>query len=121
MKAPQTAVAVALLLCVFGLWWWLSVPFVPSDYAEARAIGDGARDFKELSDRFAQLARERGGVYAFEVLKQADLPPNTDLHLLGHIVGDELYKQEGLAGIAHCTQDFRNACSHSIVIGTLNE
>jgi hypothetical protein len=32
-----------------------------------------------------------------------------------------LYSQKGVDGIMVCTQDFRNACSHSIVIGALNE
>lgn len=87
----------------------------------ATTIVSGVDDFKELSDRFTALADERGAVYAFEVLKQAKFPPNTDLHLLGHVIGDELYKQKGAAGVADCTQDFRNACSHSIVIGALTE
>jgi hypothetical protein len=90
-------------------------------YAEAGSIGRNVSSFKELSARFASLARAKGAVYAFTVLQRAKLPPNTDLHLLGHVVGDELYKQKGVAGIADCTQDFRNACSHSIVIGALTE
>ncbi|MBI4133027.1 hypothetical protein HY478_00275 [Candidatus Uhrbacteria bacterium] len=84
-------------------------------------MGMGVASFKELQTRFENLAEEKGAVYAFEILKRASLPPNTDLHLLGHTVGDMLYKQKGIDGIADCTQDFRNACSHTIVIGTLNE
>jgi hypothetical protein len=40
---------------------------------------------------------------------------------LGHVVGDELYLERGIEGIEICTQEFRNACSHSIVIGALTE
>ena len=90
-------------------------------YAEADTIGKNVANFKELETRFQDLAKEKGGAYAYEVLKRAPLPPNTDLHLLGHAVGDVLYAQVGIDGIALCTQDFRNACSHSIVIGALNE
>lgn len=75
--------------------------------------------FSAIRAFFVSLAQKDGGVYAFEVLKRATLPPNTDLHLMGHAVGDELYKQDGLEGIKYCTQDFRNACSHSIVVGAL--
>lgn len=107
---------VALLAGALLLWWGLSLP-----YTEARSIGKNVKNFKELSGRFETLAKEKGGEYAFEVLRRAELPPNTDLHLLGHVVGDELYLQEGVDGITVCTQDFRNACSHSIVIGALNE
>jgi hypothetical protein len=92
-----------------------------ADYAEAETIAEGATDFKELSKRFQTLAEDKGGIYAYEVLKRANIPPNTDLHLLGHIVGDELYKQEGFGGMAYCTPDFRNACSHTIAVGALNE
>lgn len=94
---------------------------VVEPYAEAATIADNVAGFMELQDRFQSLAKEKGGVYAYEVLRRAVLPPNTDLHLLGHAIGDELYQEKGVDGIADCTQDFRNACSHSIVIGTLNE
>jgi hypothetical protein len=90
-------------------------------YAEAATIGSGVKDFEELKERFSMLAEEKGGAYAFEVLKRAQLLPNTDFHLLGHAIGDVLYKEKGVDGIALCTQDFRNSCSHSIVIGALNE
>jgi len=92
-----------------------------SQYSEADTIAKGVRTFEELSGRFETLAQEKGAPYAFEVLRRAQLPPNTDLHLLGHVVGDQLYLQQGIEGIALCTQDFRNACSHTIVIGVLGE
>lgn len=71
----------------------------------------------DIQNFFRNLAKNRGGEYAFDALKVAQVPPNTDIHLLGHAIGDILYKQEGLNGIKVCTQDFRNACSHSIVVG----
>lgn len=84
-------------------------------------LGTHHLSFVELSSYFQDLAKKRGAEYAFHVLKTASLPPDTDLHLLGHAVGDILYKQKGVDGIQVCTQDFRNACSHSIVIGLLTE
>ncbi len=90
-------------------------------YAEAQSIGRGVVSFSDLSERFVELAEHKGAPYAFSILLRADLPQNTDLHLLGHAVGDILYRQQGIGGIAACTQDFRNACSHSIVIGALTE
>lgn len=77
--------------------------------------------FGEIGKFFVQLAEEKGAVHAFEILKRAELPPNMDLHLLGHLVGDELYKQQGIEGMKYCTPDFRNACSHTVVIGALFE
>lgn len=111
-------VALACALIVTGAYF-VTHPRV--SFAEAGTIGKGAETFDILSNRFADLAREKGGLYAFQVLKIADLPPNTDTHLLGHAIGDIFYTQKGVAGIADCTQDFRNACSHTIVIGALNE
>lgn len=75
--------------------------------------------FKDIANYFTNLSDTKGARYAYQVLKVVNLPPNIDTHLMGHIVGDELYKQEGAKGIQVCTQDFRNACSHSIVIGLL--
>lgn len=78
-------------------------------------------DFAELSTHFEALAKEEGAITAFAELKNAELPENTDLHLLAHVVGDQLYLQEGVDGMEHCTHDFRNACSHTIVIGAMLE
>jgi len=77
--------------------------------------------FEELKAYFTKIGKEKGAGSAFEVLKTANLPPNTDTHLLGHVVGDMLYEQKGAEGIAVCTHDFRNACSHSIVVGLLSD
>ena len=77
--------------------------------------------FDELSEYFTTLANKKGAVYSYAVLKVAPLPPGIDLHLMGHAVGEVLYTQEGIEGIKECTQDFRNACSHTIVIGALQQ
>lgn len=90
-------------------------------YPEVAELSSKQPGFKELSAFFKNLADEKGAPYAFEVLKRIPTFPNIDMHLLGHIVGDELYKQQGVGGIKVCTQDFRNACSHTIVIGALLE
>lgn len=94
--------------------------FSPS---EGREIfeSNGEQAFQEISEQYKTLARERGAKHAFEILLQAKTPPNIDMHLLGHEIGNILYEQEGVEGIANCTQDFRNACSHAVVIGALNE
>lgn len=76
-------------------------------------------NFDQLSSYFRRLAEDKGGRYAFDVLSRAALPPGVDFHLLAHVIGDSLYKQQGIAGMSVCTQDFRNACSHSIVINAL--
>jgi hypothetical protein len=77
--------------------------------------------FKEVQEYFKSLSEHKGAEFAYEVLKRAPLPPNMDLHLLGHVVGNILYKQEGVDGMRICTQDFRNACSHAIVVGLFND
>ncbi|MEN9560986.1 MAG: hypothetical protein RIQ56_259 [Candidatus Parcubacteria bacterium] len=92
-----------------------------STYHEIYSIGNSVTSFEILKERFISLAQSKGGEYAFEVLGRAPLPPGTDLHLLGHVVGDVLYEQKGIPGMAACTQGFRNACSHSIVINALFE
>jgi len=115
-----------LLLILIFIWvglglsvGWLFRPGLPPEqYPEVQIISDtDFESFQALTDFFANIANEKGAVYAFQVLKVADLPPNTDVHLLGHTVGDILYQQEGKEGIKHCTPDFRNACSHTVVIG----
>ena len=77
--------------------------------------------FSELSEYFETTAQSKGAVVAFSILKTVPLSHNIDVHLLGHVFGDELYQQEGIGGIGKCTRDFRNACSHSLVVGGLLE
>lgn len=126
---------VILMVCIGGGFYLVSSGILTAD-TDKKAIkmpteADLASDLKDLKTVeqdfpsirtfFVDLAKEKGGVYAFELLKRAPVPPNTDLHLLGHAVGDELYKQQKFEGMKYCTHDFRNACSHSIVVGALLE
>ncbi|HEY4486695.1 MAG TPA: hypothetical protein VJB70_03105 [Candidatus Paceibacterota bacterium] len=90
-------------------------------YPELASVTRYIGSFGELSRFFKNIAEDKGAPYAFEILKKSSFPTNIDLHLLAHVVGDELYKQKSIGGIAFCTNDFRNACSHSIVVGTLLE
>lgn len=98
-------------------------PASSANYSELDEIKGQAWDFRQLSNFFGDLANKKGGEYAYKALAFAAnnnyIPPNIDLHLLGHVVGDVLFKQEGLNGIKVCTNDLRNACSHSIVVGAL--
>ncbi|MCH7883594.1 hypothetical protein IIA95_04270, partial [Patescibacteria group bacterium] len=90
-------------------------------YPELYDLENNRLSFRYLSNYFNDLAEKKGASYAYEVLKAAPMPPGIDMHLLGHVVGDALYQQEGAGGMSICTHDFRNACSHSIVIGLLVE
>jgi hypothetical protein len=90
-------------------------------YKEVDVFASKNLSFQDISNYLTEIANKKGALYAYEVLRQAPLPPNVDVHLLGHVVGDILYKQKGAKGILDCTQDFRNACSHTIVVGTLLE
>ena len=86
-------------------------------YPELAAVPMQAMSSEELKSYLKKIAETKGGVYAFEILKRADLPEKVDVHLTAHTIGDILFKQKGAKGIQYCTHDFRNACSHSIVIG----
>lgn len=110
-------VALNILLLVFFLQGSKSKP----QSATSIDLSNTNLSFTDLSKYFTDLANSKGAKYAFDQLLVAPLPPNTDLHLLGHVVGDVLYKQQGASGIQICTQDFRNACSHAIVVGLFTD
>ena len=117
----------ALLIVLSGLVFlyytkYYNVKEQTESYPEIQEISTrNFSGFEELKKYFQDLAQKKGGRYAFEILRKAVIPPNTDLHLLGHAVGDILYQQEGLKGITACDNDFRNACSHSIVVGLFSD
>lgn len=94
-----------------------AIPAAADDVPELDELSRHAGSFVNLASFFRDIAERKGAAYAFGALRGAPLPPNTDLHLLAHHVGDVLYQQRGLRGIQICTDEFRNACSHSIVIG----
>lgn len=123
-------IALAIAVVIVLLYGFLVAPLLRGTRAgqgeggmfpELRALGTGALSFQELSDFFKQLAEEKSARYAFQALAAASVPPGTDMHLLAHVVGDVLYRKEGMQGIRICTNEFRNACSHSIVVGVLLE
>ncbi|HYE22298.1 MAG TPA: hypothetical protein VD998_01770 [Verrucomicrobiae bacterium] len=128
IKTTQIIIAVLSIACI-GLLVYSFSDKNPNkgkaDYGEIESIKGSNMDFGQLSKYFSDLAEEQGGEYAYKSLAKAAalsyIPQNIDLHLLGHVVGDVLYKQEGIDGIKVCTNDLRNACSHSIVVGALLE
>lgn len=102
------------------LWIKKDIPTAKTDnYPEVSQLEGKDLKFSELKKFFQNLANEKGAEYAYELLRVAPIPKNIDMHLMGHIVGDVLYKQKGASGIKICTEDFRNACSHTIVVGLL--
>ncbi len=112
---------VTLLLCMGILYAVSPGVRVGGTFAEARTIGAGQPTFDEILQRFDILAKEKGAEYAFNVLRVAQLPHNTDIHLVAHTIGHQLYLQEGVEGMSVCSQEFRNGCSHSLVVELLQE
>lgn len=111
-----------ILAFAFGSGWGvlgLESAVSSKDIESVKALTDRQAHFDDFAEFFGEVAEEKGGVYAFNLMKTAPLPFGLDQHLLGHIVGDILYEQEGIDGMALCTHDFRNACSHTMVIGAL--
>lgn len=121
ISVVASLVVINIFFAVVLLWKSYNSNVAGGNYPELRSIDNQNLNFDQLSKFFTDLARDKGGRYAFRALKVAELGPNIDLHLLGHFVGDVLYKQEGINGITACDNDFRNACSHSIVIGVFND
>lgn len=92
-----------------------------ASHPEDTMIAQGTKNFDELLARFDALAEEKGAAYAFDVLRTAQLPPATDIHLIAHGIGHQLYLQQGIDGMKICPQDFGNGCSHALVIEALQE
>lgn len=117
---PLTAfIAAAALIAISSRG--LPAPTSPESYPELQKLSWPEQSFAELAAFFKTVAETKGAPYAFALLRVAPLPPNIDLHLLAHHVGDILYRQRGLDGIRVCTNEFRNACSHTIVVGLFYE
>lgn len=115
--------AVGSLAIFLGLLWWIQPAklTLAKDISEIKSLTDRSAPFEDFSKKFADISNQKSAEYAFEVMRQSPLPFGLDTHLLGHTIGDLLYEQEGIEGMKVCTHEFRNACSHTIVIGALLE
>lgn len=105
----------ALLIGV--LWYTPSKSQDKNSFPELIVLSKKDMRLKQLQDYFVAISEKKGAVYAYDLMKVAPFPDGIDLHLLGHTVGEELYKQKGLDGMVLCGHEFRNACSHTIVVG----
>ena len=106
MTRKEVRQLLAIGVCL-AILWGVAQALLFAPFPESQNIARGVFNFDELSGRFSALAESKGANYAFEVLKRAKLPQDTDLHLLAHVVGDELYKQKGVGGIAEkCVKHF---------------
>jgi hypothetical protein len=79
-------------------------------------------DVKTLTGYFKEISDDAGAAYAYEVLRQlpsAGLEPYK--HLFGHIIGDELFYQQNIAGLGICTPEFSFACYHSVISRAIAE
>lgn len=121
MKGPFYLQAfVPLLLCIFvilgAVYLWEDIHDAISFPELAELNGVRGWDLQEYSNYFARLAKDKGGLYAYDVLRKAHIPSTTDIHEVAHGIGYALYAEKGLSGMGDCTQEFRNACSHALVI-----
>jgi hypothetical protein len=104
---------------LIDIHWLITGTASASMLAEHNAFFATNPSFAETGEYMEQLARDKGGVYAFEVLKNGELPLGMDTHLLGHFVGDIMYEQEGIEGMRYCDEAVGYACAHSVVINAL--
>lgn len=90
-------------------------------YSEAESLSDMVLTENGYTDYFSRLAEEKGSLYAFEVLRRIKLPAGVNVHSVAHGIGYILYEEKGISGIYDCTEEFRSACAHAVVIRALSE
>ena len=126
LKIHKTLAQQLLLLCIL-LGMLVAVHGIYTTVTIARHIEvielSFARgwDTQQYQEYFERLARNRGAVYAYDVLREASIPENVDTHEIGHSIGWVLYEEKGIAGMAYCTESFRSACAHALVISAYVE
>lgn len=115
-KKRAIGIAVILVLgAVIGLFVYLQSQ---SAYPELTEIQQSWK-FDEYKDFFVALAQKKTAVYAFDVLRHVEVPSTVDIHRIAHAIGYVHFEQKGLSGIYGCTDEFRNACAHAIVVQAL--
>lgn len=119
-KHPRLFALVGLLLLVVA-----GVVFVFSSnknaYFEVQELSRISWNEEEYTSYFSNLAQEKGALYAYEVLRRVELPAGVNVHSVAHPVGYILFEEKGISGIYDCTEEFRSACAHAILIQALTE
>ncbi|MDP3769637.1 MAG: hypothetical protein Q8R40_01695 [bacterium] len=123
---PVTLIIVGTLIIInivlLFLFIWRSLDNSPEKrFPEIAMLSNQQLGYDELAAFFREVAKKKGASYAFELMSAAPIPPNIDMHLVAHEVGTVLYQEQGALGIRICTEDFRNACSHSVVVGLFRD
>lgn len=89
-------------------------------YAEEEALAGVVWSEKQYTDYFSHLAEAKGSHYAFELLRRITPPHGVNVHTVAHAVGFVLFKERGVSGMYDCTEEFRSACAHAIVIQAIS-
>lgn len=103
-----------------GAYLWHRHAAAPT-FPEAAKLAGQHLTQQGYQDYFRALAQKKGALYAYDVLRRAPLSADADVHSIGHVIGAVLYAQQGVSAIKYCTPEFRNACSHAVMIGFLAE
>lgn len=127
IKTKRFLLSTVSIGIISGVALWLFLQTATPDPVASEVVGQTEHaayfklnlTFPEVRDYLTQVAARDGAVSAFDVLIKNDLPRGIDSHLMGHFVGDLLYKEMGVTGLQHCTDDIGFACAHSIVINAL--
>lgn len=117
-KTVRWPAIVGVLIVVFVFGYIVTKQPVSEDKQHLPEIAELTQvtwEYAVYRDYFVALAKEKGAMYAFAVLREAPIPAGVDIHRLAHFIGFEYYEEVGLDGMAGCPQDFRNACSHAVV------
>lgn len=108
----------AVLLLVFLGLVVLGTSFVSTPtYPEVAEISSSSWTQDEYTNYLTELAREKGAVYAFDVLHRSSFPFGINTHALGHPLGYILHEEKGSSAITFCTNRYHDdSCMHGVVI-----
>jgi len=119
---PRFLPAIIVGVCLLALIFLAGEYSSSLQHPELKTIASHSEwTYEEFSEYFESIAREKGALYGFDILLEAELPPSINVHLIGHLLGTALYEEKGIDAIRFCTQDFRNACSHSVAIAIFRD
>lgn len=83
---------------------------------------DSALDIKREFRIWDAEIKNYGAETAYKKFKQKNLSKYpTDIHYITHIFGEALYKNEGVAGISVCDNNFAYGCFHGFIITALED
>lgn len=113
-----------LCLSVFSLGWRFAgnLKYLPKDVRVDQPLFSPDASYSENRVTVRSVVEDQGLDSAYQAYKEAVVREPLDTqHQIGHILGELVYDQLGLAGVGECDASFSYGCYHAFFLSAISD